>query len=202
MDLYFGGCLGIFWVGYKGHARKEGRTVFRAHQMRCEFLGQREIRLIRKLAAHSLNAATIAGEAGAAIRISPFASLVGTARESSTPRCLARIAIPVLAQTRESGAKTSARTLAALPSWIRTPCSIGPLADSRTSTGQCSVSMGLGVLRLLFVPLRLTGDSEVGEQNCMDDDLAEGRAGELIDHQADALPHRLNSTTPLHPQAD
>ena len=58
------------------------------------------------------------------------------------------------------------------------------------------------MLRLLFVPLRLTGDSEVGEQDCMDDDLAEGRAGELIDYQADALPHRLDSTTPLHTKAD
>ena len=28
----------------------------------------------------------------------------------------------------------------------------------------------------------------------MDDDLTEGRAGELIDYQADALPHRLNRT--------
>ena len=62
--------------------------------------------------------------------------------------------------------------------------------------------MGLGVLRLLFVPLRLTGDGEVGEQNCMDDDLAECTSRELIDHQADALPHRLNSTTPLHAKAD
>ena len=76
------------------------------------------------------------------------------------------------------------------------------LADSRTSTGQCSVSMGLGVLRLLFVPLRLTGDGEVGEQDCMDDDLAEGRTGELIDDQADALPHRLNSPAPLHAEPD
>ena len=90
----------------------------------------------------SLNAATIAGVAGAAIRIEPFASRVGTARESSTPRCLARIAIPSdLPKPLRAVQRLQHERLAALPSWIRTPCSIGPLADSRTSTGQCSVSM-------------------------------------------------------------
>ena len=58
------------------------------------FLGVHGIRLIESVRPTS-NAATMAALAGAAIRISPFASLVGTARESSTPRCLARIATPV-----------------------------------------------------------------------------------------------------------
>ena len=43
----------------------------------------------------SLNAATRAGLAGVAILISPPASRVGIARESSVPRCSARSAMPV-----------------------------------------------------------------------------------------------------------
>ena len=62
--------------------------------------------------------------------------------------------------------------------------------------------MGLCVLGLLFVPLRLARDFEIGEQHGMEDDFAECRTGELIHDQRNALPHRLDRRAPLRTQTD
>ena len=58
--------------------------------------------------------------------------------------------------------------------------------------------MSLGVLCLLLVPLGLARDSKIAEQNCMDDDLAIGRAGEFVNYQGNALPHGLDGCALFH----
>ena len=91
----FGAGLLVLWILNQGRARKES-LLYLAHSRSAKAsLGPHETRL-RGTCVPSLNAATRAALAGRcdsyfAVRF----AVLESARESSTPRCLARIAIPV-----------------------------------------------------------------------------------------------------------